>query len=252
MAEISFESTGEGPPLLLIHSLGTGRWMWREQVRHWRASHRVVAADCRGHGGTPLRGGATMEANADDLAALAEELDLRGLVVVGLSMGGTIAAHLHARIPDRIRGMVLAGAFCRVPSGAERVAAMEQRLGGEDMQSFARSYAQETLLAPTAAAHAGELADSIARTGKAAYLQTMRSLYLQDARPLVAAVRCPILVLLGGQDRRTPLPLSEEIVATAPHARLEILPDAAHLSNLDNPAGFERAVDGFIRGLGSC
>jgi 3-oxoadipate enol-lactonase len=247
--DVHYESAGDGPPLLLIHSLGTGAWLWREQMRYWSASHRVVAADCRGHGSTTFRSGAAMQDTAKDLAALAEALDLRELVVVGLSMGGVIAAHLQAMIPQRVRGLVLSGTFCRVPSPEERIAGIERRLRQEDMASFGRAYAAETLLPHSLPTQGDELADSIARTAKDAYLATVRSLFVQDTRPLLAAVRRPVQVMVGEHDQRTPRALSEEIVRTAPHARLEVIAGAAHLANLDQPAAFQAVVDRFIAGL---
>lgn len=250
--DLHHESAGQGPPLLLIHSLGTASWLWREQVRHWSAAHRVVTADCRGHGATTFRGGAALEDTAKDLAALAVALDLRDLVVVGLSMGGVIAAHLQALVPERVRGLVLSGTFCRVPSPADRIAGIEARLRHEDMETFGRAYAAETLRPHSLGAHGEELAGSIARTPKAAYLATVRSLFVQDTRPLLVNVRCPVQVMVGEHDQRTPRALSEEIAATAPPARLDVVPGAAHLANLDQPAAFHAVVDRFIASLPEC
>jgi 3-oxoadipate enol-lactonase len=247
--DLYYEIAGDGPALILVHSLGTGRWLWREQVRHWSSAHRVVAADCRGHGATTFRGGAAMEDTARDLAALADELALRDVVIVGLSMGGVIASHLQSLLQDRARGLVLAGTFCRVPSGQDRIAGIERKLQEHDMATFGRAYAAETLLPPALAAHGEELASSIACTSKEAYLATVRSLFMQDTRSLLSAMQCPVEVIVGEHDQRTPRALAEEIAATAPRAQLDVIPSAAHLSNLDQPAAFASIVDNFIAAL---
>lgn len=246
---LNYVSEGDGPPLLLIHSLGTASWLWEAQVRHWRSRFRVVAADCRGHGRSGFGAGATMEGNAQDLATLLQALDLKDLTVVGLSMGGVIATHLYGLAGDRIRGLVLADTFCHMPGGADRIAGLEKRLGAVEMDEFARAYAEETLLRPTAERLAA-LARGIAATSKEAYLQTVRSLFVQDTREALAKVDVPVLVLVGDQDQRTPRPMAEAVAQAAPRARLEVIPDAAHLANLDNPQAFQQAVDRFLSGLG--
>lgn len=238
---LNYVSEGDGPPLLLIHSLGTASWLWEAQVRHWRSRFRVVAA--------AIGAGATMEGNAQDLATLLQALDLKDLTVVGLSMGGVIAPHLYGLAGGRIRGLVLADTFCHTPGGADRIAGLEKRLGAVEMDEFARAYAEETLLRPTPEQLAA-LARGIAATSKEAYLQTVRSLFVQDTREALAKVDVPVLVLVGDQDQRTPRPMAEAVAQAAPRARLEVIPDAAHLANLDNPQAFQQAVDRFLSGLG--
>jgi pimeloyl-ACP methyl ester carboxylesterase len=117
------------------------------------------------------------------------------------------------------------------------------------MADFGQVYADETLLTSTAAAVNAAVAASIASTPKDAYLQTVRSLYLQDTRSLVLRVEVPVLVLVGERDHRTPMPLAQELAQATPGAVLQVVPGAAHLANLDNPAGFHAAIDHFLETL---
>ncbi len=69
---LGYDRAGAGEKLLLIHSLGTAAWMWREQIRRWSSSFDVIAVDARGHGRSSRRGGFTVRNVASDLAAVLE------------------------------------------------------------------------------------------------------------------------------------------------------------------------------------
>lgn len=100
---------GDGPPVLALHG-----WMATADVNFFPlyrtlADHRLVAVDHRGHGRSFVADHVTMEAMADDAAALLDRLDLGAAVVVGYSMGTAVAQHLAARRPDLVRALVLSG-----------------------------------------------------------------------------------------------------------------------------------------------
>jgi pimeloyl-ACP methyl ester carboxylesterase len=246
--DIYYEREGAGPALVLVHSLGTSSALWRESIAHWKTSHTVVAIDCRGHGRSSNHGGVTIPAIAQDLGALVEHLQLGVVDVVGISMGGLIATHFRALAPKRVRRIVLADTFARMPEGEKRIGLLRDKLETMDMAEFGKEYAAQTLLPATAAELHEQLAAWVAATSRNAYMQTVESLFSQDGRALMARIDVPALVVIGDQDQRTPLPLSQEILGLLPKARLELIPQAAHLANLDNPVGFHHAVDQFLQG----
>lgn len=247
---ICYEKHGNGPALLMIHGLGSGAWAWEEQLHAWRSRYTAVAADARGHGETSYCGGATVEGNAADLALLMEALELRDTVIIGLSMGGVIAPHLYRLVPHRIRALALVGTFCHNPSGEERIAETAQRVERLGMTDFGHAYADETLLITAGTQANSALANSIATTDKEAYLQTVRSLFVQDTRHLLGEVQVPVQVLVGEKDNRTPLAQAQQVAASVPGAQLEVIPRSAHIANLDNPAGFRTALETFFARLG--
>lgn len=243
---LHYEIEGSGPPLLLVHSLGTASWLWRDAIAHWKSRYIVVAMDCRGHGKSSNNGGVSIEAIALDLQALVDHLQLEAADVVGISMGGLIASRFYALAPEKVRSLVLADTFSRMPGGESRVTAMTEKLHGTTMAQYGKEYAGQTLLPATAPQMHAELADSVAGTSRDAYLQTVRSLFTQDIRDLHARIEVPCLVLIGDQDQRTPMALSQEIAGLIPGSRLETVPDSGHLPNLDNPPAFFRAIDRFL------
>lgn len=245
--DIYYELEGCGPALVLVHSLGTSSALWRDQIAHWKSSHTVLAMDCRGHGRSSYRGGVSIEAIAHDLNALVEHLKLDQIDLLGISMGGLISTHFYALAPNKIRRIVLADTFAKMPEGQKRIGLMREKLAATDMVAFGKEYDEQTLLPTTATEWHLQLAAWVAATAKDAYMQTVESLFAQDIRALLARITVPALVVIGEQDLRTPLALSQEIVSVLPGARLETIPRAAHLANLDNPDGFQQAVDRFLQ-----
>ena len=244
--DIHYEIEGQGPALVLIHSLGTSSALWRDAIAHWKSRYTVLAMDCRGHGRSSSHGGVTLEDIAADLRALMALLKLESADVIGISMGGPVAAWLYALEPKRVRSMVLADTFARIPEAPSRFAAVADKLATTPMAEFGKEYAAQTLLAATAPGRHQDLADSIAGMSAQAYLETARSIFSQDIREVLAGVKVPVLVVVGDQDQRAPVAMSRDIAGLVPGAAMEIIPDAGHLANIDNPAAFHDAVDRFL------
>jgi 3-oxoadipate enol-lactonase len=245
--DLYYELEGNGPPLVLVHSLGTCTALWRDAIAHWKRTRTVLAMDARGHGKSSNNGGVTLENIANDLGALVDHLKLGTVDVVGISMGGLISTHFYTQAPHRVRRIVLADTFARMPEGDKKTAFLRDKLAAMNMVDFGNEYASQTLLPASAAEWHQPLAGWVANTSSAAYMQTVESLFAQDARALMAAIQVPALVVIGDQDLRTPLPLSQEVAGLVPGAKFDIIPGAAHLANLDNPAGFHQAVDQFLQ-----
>jgi pimeloyl-ACP methyl ester carboxylesterase len=98
-------------PVLLVHSYAGSTAHWKAQLAHLRRRRRALAVDLRGHGrsDTPPTGDYTVPALAEDIAAVANGLDLKRFVLVGHSMGGSAAAAYAGSYPGQVAGLVLAG-----------------------------------------------------------------------------------------------------------------------------------------------
>jgi 3-oxoadipate enol-lactonase len=246
---LHYERAGRGMPLLLIHSLGTSSWLWRAEIAHWSARYDVVAMDARGHGGSSRNGGFGVRAVAEDLAALTVALGLGPAHVVAISMGGPIAAHLVDIAPDRVKSLVIADSFAtQGEAGGVRAMAIATSITGASMAQYGRQYASETLVEDSA--HVDALAALIASMSAEAYIEAARSVFTADVVAPMRRISVPTLVLCGTRDQRTPPRLSEEIVGLIPGAELQLIEGARHLANLDRPAEFQAAVDGFLAAQG--
>ncbi len=254
--EIKYDVRGSGPVLLLLHAFPLGLFMWDPQAEALSATHRVARFDARGFGGSALGGEPfTMERIADDAAAVLDALAVEKAVVGGCSMGGYAAFAFARRHPRRLAGLVLqdtrAGADSEEAKAnratlAARVlaegatAAVEAflpKLLGETAQRTQPvlvALVRERILAAPRQAIAGALHGLAAR---------------EDSRATLGAIRVPTLVLVGEEDVLTPPSEAEAMAAAIPNARLERIPHAGHLANLENPQAVNTALGRFLAGL---
>jgi pimeloyl-ACP methyl ester carboxylesterase len=255
--EIAYEARGEGPAVLFLHAFPLGLFMWDAQVEALAARHRTIRFDDRGFGGSPPGEGLlTMERIADDAAALLDHLGVGKAVVCGCSMGGYAAFAMVRRHPDRLRGLVLQDtrAGADTPEGRQNRATLAEavlrkgakaaadaflpKLVGETT-SRKRPELVERLRERVLAASPRGIADALAGLGARA-----------DSTPTLREVRVPTLVVCGAEDTITPPAESEAMHRAIAGSRLEILPEAGHLSNLETPEAYDAALERFLAGIG--
>ena len=244
---IGFDVTGplEGPPIVFLHSTRLTRGMWAAQMGQLSDTYKVIAPDLPGHGvraDEPF----TLDSAADLVARVIDEAAAGRAVVVGLSLGGYVAMHLAARSPDRVRGLVLAGASAE-PAGIRSapyraLAIAMETFDGHGLDTLNRWFFR-TRFSPAIAEPI--VAGGFWATGGAAAL---RSLAGHRFLPELAAYPGPSLILNGSLD--LPFRLSGRTFSTAAQdGRTMRIPRATHLSNLDQPTAFSLGVRRFVAGL---
>jgi 3-oxoadipate enol-lactonase len=244
--DIYYTVEGTGPALLLLHSLGACGEMRSESVARWKHRATVITMDCRGHGRSSNNSGATLEAAAADVHSLLLHLDIVQADVVGLSMGGPIAAWLNAQANGLIRRLVLADTFMRISQGEEKAELLSAKLATMTMHEFAKEYVALTLLPETPSERHRQLESWIAGMSAQNYLETGLSIFSQNVEPQFAAMRCPVLVIAGEHDKRTPPLMAADIARQIHGARAGVIPAAGHLAPIDNPQGFHAEVEQFL------
>jgi 3-oxoadipate enol-lactonase len=244
--DLYYEIEGQGPALVLIHSLGTCSELWRDALARWKGRYTVLAMDCRGHGKSTANGGVALEMIANDLRALMQSLKLKSADVIGISMGGPIATWLYTQAPELVGRMVLADTFTHIPEAGPRLVVLERKLDAMSMADFGVEYAAQTLLPATAPERYKALSGWVAGMSTQAYRETVRSIFAQDIRGALTNIKVPVLVMVGDQDQRAPVAMAEQVAMLIPGAQMNIVPDAGHLANMDNPAAFYGAIDDFF------
>ena len=234
----------KGLPVVLLHAFPMSGAMWEPQLSALQA-FRVLIPDLRGFGGTPLAAPWLVEhAGADVLESFAGKA-----VFVGLSMGGYVALQIAAAAPERVAGLVLCDTRAEPDANenkAKRAAAID----------FVRKNGVEAFLGPFLkdAVHnqaAMPLLRSVAaKASPEAVMAALAALAARpDAVPGLSKITAPTAVLVGSQDKITPLPLSETMRSRIPGAELHLIPDAGHFSNAENPAAFNLALVSFLNRL---
>lgn len=231
--------------LLLVHAFPVDSSMWRGQVEALSDEHAVLAPSLPGFGGSPSVGQImTMDAAAD---AVVNELDSAGVdraVVCGLSMGGYVAFSIWRRHRDRIAGLVLANTRAEPDddAGRERRRAVAEKARKEGSGAIAESPppllsegADEALWETVKGWIRAQPGESIA----AASLGMSERL---DSRPILGEIDVPAAVITSTGDTLIPPDVSSPMAEAIPEADLVTLDGAGHLSNLEDPQGFNTAL----------
>jgi 3-oxoadipate enol-lactonase len=252
--EVNYEVHGkEGAPwLVLSHSLACSVRMWDPQIAALKDKYRILAYDTRGHGATEAPKGAyTLELLADDLFFLLKSLNIKTTHYCGLSMGGMIGQTFALKYPGIFQTLTLADTTSRYPAEAaplwaERIKTAEAK-GMEPLAqpTLERWFTEPFRKGNPAAVDA--IRKLIVATPVAGYVGCSHAIPKINLSARLKEIKCPILVIVGADDPGTPVSMAKEIHDNAPGSTLVILPSAAHLANLEQPAGFTRALEEFLK-----
>jgi len=240
-----------GPPVLLLHGLGSCAADWAWQIPLLEPAFRVIAVDLPGHGASPVPpSGMTIEDMADDVAALAAEVAGAPAHVVGLSLGACVALRVALQAPSRVRSLTLVNPFaCVRPGGPGDLARLAHRLvllTTAPTPTLAAHVARRLFPWPEQRALYEAAVASLGATPRRGYAAAMRALARFDARGQVAAIRRPTLVVAGDRDTVVPLDAKLRVGAAIPGARVEIVPGSGHATPYDQPAAFNRLLLEFL------
>jgi 3-oxoadipate enol-lactonase len=251
--EINYELHGkEGAPwLVLSHSLACSVRMWDPQIAALKDKYRILAYDTRGHGATEAPKGAyTLEMLADDLFALLKELKIEKPHYCGLSMGGMIGQTFALKYPGVLKSLTLADTTSRYPAEAaplwaERIKTAEAK----GMEPLAQPTLERWFTEPFRKSNPGPveaIRKLILATPVAGYVGCSHALPKINVSARLKEIKTPILVIVGEQDPGTPVAMAKEIHEGAPGSKLVVIPQAAHLANLEQPQAFTRALEEFL------
>jgi pimeloyl-ACP methyl ester carboxylesterase len=255
--QLNVEDQGIGHTILLIHGSPLNLEMWRPQIDALSADGRVIAIDLRGHGQSPVSPGPySMDLLADDCAAVLEALQVSEPVTVcGLSMGGYVCFSLYRKYPQIFSGLVLAAtrAAADTDQGKENRDQTIAEVSQHGMQPVIDRMLP-MLLAPQTYTIKPELVERVSAIMQQTSSEGMISVTLgmknrPGANPTLGLIEVPVLILHGSEDQIIPISESESMHLHIPNSRLEILPGAGHLLNLEQPEIFNRLVADFMQSI---
>ena len=245
--EIDYTVSGRGRPVILSHGYGATGRMWDGQRQTLGNRYRLITWDMRGHGQTESPSNPAQystEATVADMKALLGSLGVSRAVVGGLSLGGYMSLAFYLAHPEMVDALII----CDSGPGyrnAEARNAWNQRANERAGNLEARGL--EAL-----GGRSREVREALGRHASARGLAhaARGMLAQQDARVIdgLASIRVPTLIIVGDQD--TPfLAPCEYMAKKIPGARLELIRDAGHSSNLDQPEAFNRVLLDFLSSL---
>ncbi len=253
---LAYGDSGSGQPIVFLHAFPLNRTMWAEQEAALSSHYRVITIDLRGHGESdaPLWH-YSLDQAADDVRALLDHRSITQALFVGLSMGGYILLAFYRRYADRVKGMVLADtrAQADTPEGKAGRFQMAQIAYKQGPSAIADIMIPK-LLSPATIQTRPEIAQRVRTmiegnqiSGIAGDLMAMAE--RPDSVPLLKQITCPTQIIVGELDLATPPADAELMAEQIPHARLAVIPNAAHLANLEQPEAFTRLIEEFDSAL---
>jgi 3-oxoadipate enol-lactonase len=234
---IAFETAGEGPALVLLHSAVCDRRMWDPQWPAFtEAGHHVVRCDFRGYGDTPVAD--RPYCDAEDVRDLMDALGLDRATLIGSSYGGRVAVELAARWPDRVTAMAL---ICAGLPGHERSAELRAFGEREDELIDAGDIAGavelnvDTWLGPEASGQVRQQVREMQRHAFDVQLAATEEFPEIEVKIDLSAVRGPCLALSGAHDLPDFRQIAASLPGLFPGTRHTELPWAGHLPSLERP-----------------
>jgi 3-oxoadipate enol-lactonase len=257
LGEINIHVVGNGPAMVCWPSLLMTGLMWRGQVDHFASSHKMVLIDSPGHGESdPLNRYFTLEECALCLSQILDQLEIEDCVLLGNSWGGMMGGVFVALYPSRTRAAVLMNCTASVAGWRQK---MEFLL----MTSILRRW--RTVPKPVVNRAVKAFAGATTERTKPEVVEYIRSTVAAaradsvcwaidsvvprraEHRALLGAIRKPVLVVAGEEDRTFPVAETRAMAEAIPGGLFRVLPAVGHLAALESPQVVNATIDEFLR-----
>jgi len=248
--EIAWLEAGRGWPLVLLHGFPLSAAMWRPQLEAVPQGWRFIAPDFRGFGRTPLGSEPlSVAAQAADVGALMDALEIEEAIVGGLSMGGYVAFAMFRDEPGRITALILADTRAAADSAEGRMgrARMREALAQHGPRAVADQMLPKLLSPAAPPALVAEVRAMIESADPRAIDAAILSLLNRpDSTPDLPNISRGTLIVVGADDVVTPPADAEALHRGILRSTMTVIPRAGHLSNLEQPEAFSRALADFL------
>jgi 3-oxoadipate enol-lactonase len=251
---VCLEGRHDAPVIMLSHGIATSLAIWDDLVPFLAPRYRVLRYDSRGHGGSEATSGAySLQQLAADVIAILDELNVDRMHFVGLSMGGMVGMELALRAPERMTSLAVCNARGSSPppyrdAWVERSASVRAR-GIETIveSSIGRWFTPGFLAHRVDAVEA--VRGTVRGTSVDGYCGSAAALCELDHEKHLSRLTMPLLFLTGAQDQGAPPAVMKPMQRRAPGSRYVELPDAGHISVMEQPQLFAEALIGFLESV---
>jgi pimeloyl-ACP methyl ester carboxylesterase len=252
--DIAYYDSGAGRPIVFLHSFGHNKAMWLPQLNHFlERGYRVLAPDMPGHGDSSFDPEHhTVDRIAQSYIELLDVLALKGVVLVGISMGGYVALRMWARHPAAIAALVLSNTKAERDSDeiVARRRAQIANIHEKGLAAFIHDGAPRRL-SPRTLERRPWVLDSIkmmnftvSAEANAATLDAMAR--KEDDTATLATIDVPALVTSGSDDIFIPKTSAGALRNGIRNARAHVIEETGHVSSLENPSEYNRVVEDFL------
>jgi pimeloyl-ACP methyl ester carboxylesterase len=255
---IGYEDTaGSGTPVVLIHAFPFSARMWAAQIEGLADRARVITVDLRGFGHSEApedRTAYSMAAFAGDVKGAIDDIGIDRAVLCGLSMGGYVCFEFWRTYREAVAGLILADTRAEAdsPQAIENRSSQQQQVAEKGVDGLADGLTTALLSDATRAnkpdvvARARAIMDQSA-SGYIGALEAMKN--RPDSTPDLIGITVPCLVIVGEDDGLTPPAMARKIHEHIGGSQMVVIPEAGHLSNLEDPQTFNGALTDFLSRL---
>ncbi len=260
-ASFYYEVMGDGEPLILVHAGISDSRMWDGQFEAFAGRYRVVRYDMRGFGRTVVTAGGSFS-HHDDLRGLLDLLGIERARFVGCSMGGKTVIDFALGFPERTRALVLVGpAVGGFEPDVDPPEEWDELVAADEAGDLGRVSELEVRMWVDGPYRGPDRVDPAVRD----LVREMNLIALKneasasgDEQPLeppaadrLPEIRVPALVLVGDRDRPEIVAGADLLEERLPNVQKVVMPETAHLPNMERPEEFNGIVLGFLDGPGA-
>lgn len=261
-ARLFYEVAGDGQPLVLLHAGIADNRMWDDQFAAFAQRYRVIRYDHRGYGQSSMPAGPF--AFYDDLHALLRLLGVTQATVVGVSMGGATAINFALKYPEMAAALVVVGSGLEgmeISTTPEETALFEQVEAAGEAGDFATANELEVHIWVDGPRRSPEAVNPAVRarvremnmqtfTRHDEYEQAQPQELEPAASTRLGEIQAPTLVIIGDQDVSGIQTIADRLAAEISGARKVVMPNTAHVPNMEQPETFNQIVLDFLASSG--
>jgi 3-oxoadipate enol-lactonase len=251
---LAMDVAGQGPFVLLMHGIGGNRRNWRRQLAALASDFACAAWDARGYGDSDdYEGPLAFDDFVGDVLRVLDHFGVERAHLLGLSMGGRIAMRCALLHPQRVATLTLVdtheGFEAFTPEQRQQFVDSRRAplLAGKTPRDIAGPVARSLVGPKATPEQLAELVDSISRLHKDSYIKSLQATVEQVNLGDIRRIRAPAHFIVGADDALTPVAMHHEMSQKLGGAPVSVLPDAGHLSNIENPQAFNEAALAWLR-----
>ena len=247
------EGSVNNPTIILIHGFPLNKSMWNKQIGELKKNYRVIAYDICGHGNSDAGDDDfSIELFVNDLISLMDDLKIDKVILCGFSMGGYIALNAIENYPERFSALILCDTNCT----EDKPEAKEKRIKTIESirENGLEQYADESLkklFAPLSISNQLEeitiVREMILNTSTESIYKALHALAeRKETCSKLHTIEVPVLILVGKEDEITPPKVASSMHEKIKGSTIDIIDQAGHLSNMENPNEFNNRLAGFL------
>lgn len=255
--DLFYDDLGEGNvPVIFVHGFPFDKSMWQGQLEFLQSAYRVIAFDIRGFGkSTDENSSLSIDLFTDDLIAFMDQLNIEKAVICGLSMGGYITLNAYQRFPDRFEALILADTQCIADTAEAKgkrykmISEIETNGVADFNEGFIKNVFYEDSFTNKKEV-VEELRNIVYANSKHTIQEGLKALAERsETCSTLGKITIPTLIICGKEDTVTPLAQSAAMKESISGATLEIIENAGHVSNLEQPDEFNKHLLDFLKAV---